>query len=103
MANGIDTNVPVSLLSDRGDTMNTFHNNGGNVAGASGAASLKGFGEVKDQMMGIGVGAKNFIDPNSQTYLNWYRGLNKKLERNRQSMYEPKEVLQKPQISLRSQ
>ena len=44
---------------------------------------MKGFGEVKDQMMGIGVGAKNFIDPNSQTYLNWYRGLNKKLERNR--------------------
>lgn len=65
VANAIDTNVPASLLSDRADPMNAFYNNGGNLAGASVATSLKGFGEVKDQMMGIGVGAKNFIDPNS--------------------------------------
>lgn len=52
--------------------------------------------------MGIGVGSNNLIDPNSQTYLNWYRGLNKKLERNRQSLNDPKDVLQKPKINLKS-
>lgn len=93
----MDNNVPMSLQSDRGDTLNTFYNQ---PAGAV-SNSFKNF-DVRDHM-GIGVGSKNLIDPNSQTYLNWYRGLNKKLEKNKQSMNEPKDVLQKPKISMRSQ
>jgi len=41
--------------------------------------------------MGVGVGGNNIIDPNSQAYLNWYRGVNQKLDKGRSSIEQTKD------------
>ena len=51
--------------------------------------------------MGLGVGA-NIIDPMSQNYLDWYRGFNKKLHKNKLSVAtnDAEEMVKfRPQIS----
>ena len=53
--------------------------------------------------MGLGVGSKNHIDPNSRAYLDWYRGINSKLENNQKGpLADKQELYQKPQINPNS-